>query len=42
VSSPTPPQSTPIRITGLPFSVRLDAEGTMSVRLIAWDALVRH
>ncbi len=32
---PTPPRTTPIATTGLPFSVRLDPEDVVSVRLVA-------
>ena len=36
LSPPTRCRSTPIATTGLPFSLRLDTEGTMSARLLAW------
>ena len=39
LSRPTPPRSTLIRTTALlPFTVRLDSEGEMEARLIAWEA----
>jgi hypothetical protein len=31
--------STPITTTGLPFTVRLDSEGVICVRLASWDTL---
>jgi hypothetical protein len=35
LSQPTACRPTPIATTALPFTVRLDTEGTMNVRLLA-------
>ncbi len=36
LSRPTACRSTPIRTTALSFMVRVDPEGAVSVRLVAW------